>query len=121
MKAIAGIMIILLSVSACNERGGRLGWVADEPVRQDSQESFTACLDNAMRGGHNLSAEEIVYLCEEISGLEDPHYDYVDGEFVPGNEFTRCVDDEKSALAALGKDKAQRLARLSCKYPNFKP
>lgn len=86
----------------------------------DSFEKFTytSCLYNAVSANSSLDIDDIRSLCSEAAQVISPTYEFQDNELVPGNEFTICYDKEKSLLESLGEDKADRLAKLSCKYPD---
>lgn len=84
---------------------------------QEAASKYSSCLQRALGGSHNLSAEDIRSLCAEASGVIEPRYKFEDKELVPSNDFTRCYDKEKKELESKGVAQATRLAKLSCKYP----
>lgn len=118
------MIVAAASLSACSDpnRGDWLGFMGDKVVFGSEQEGYVACLTYAMRGDHNLTADEIRSLCEEVAGVTNEHWLYDDDadELVPGNEYTRCIQEEEKALQSLGEERAARLAKLSCKYPEYK-
>jgi hypothetical protein len=124
MIRILSILAVAGSLVACSEsdRYGLSGFLGQTPDFASEQDGYVACLTYAMRGNHNLTAEEIRSLCEEIAGVAEEHWVYdADAEdlVVPGNEYTRCVQKEEEELKELGEERAARLAKLSCKYPNY--
>ena len=79
--------------------------------------SYSTCLERGVAGGGRLSAADIRSLCAEAASVINTSYEIKEGELVPSNDFTRCVEKEKSTLEEKGVLQASRLAKLSCKYP----
>ncbi len=115
-KNAMGKLTMVAAISALVVSGCDL--MPQSDGRTNPLESYPACLNNALQGGHGLAAEDIRSLCEEIAGVANPSYKFTDEKMVPSNEFTRCYRDEKKLLEDLGVEDADRLAKLSCKYPN---
>ena len=114
-RQIIIVVFAALVISACDFK----------PLTDDKQSSlnnYQACLDNALQGGHSLTADDIRSLCEEIADVAKLVYKYdADGKrLLPIGEFATCHADEKRRLGELGLSDtdASRLAKLSCKYPD---
>lgn len=82
----------------------------------ESQDTYTSCLKDALKGSHNFTATDVRSLCEEISGTEEPTYKWTEKKMIPDNEFTKCYDKEKVELKALGEKKADKVAKIVCRY-----
>lgn len=109
--------ITLLTISLLAAAGCDLQSTSAPPNRPLT---YSGCLASAVAGGSTLSLSDIRELCSEAAGVIDASYEYKDTGIVPANEFTVCYDAEKKALVALGAERATRLAKLSCKYPDAK-
>jgi hypothetical protein len=79
--------------------------------------TYSSCLLSAVASGGELEAGDIRALCAEATGVGEPTYKYEESRLVPANEFTRCYDSEKKELETKGVAQAERLAKLTCKYP----
>jgi hypothetical protein len=112
--AIVGSLGALLSVGGCDKNAS--------PLFQSSATSYSSCLQRAAAGNTRLTADEIRSLCAESAGVITPTYEFgkAGGPMLPSNDFTRCYDGEKKKLDAKGVVEADRLAKLSCKYPEVK-
>lgn len=93
---------------------------AKQLTSQQSRPTYSGCLQTAVGGAHNLSAEDIRSLCAEAAEVVDAHYEFKGNEMVPSNDFTRCYDKQKKEFEAQKITEATRLAKLSCKYPDVK-
>lgn len=82
----------------------------------ESQDTYLSCLKDAFNGNHNFSAGDVRSLCEEISGTQSPSYTWTEKAAIPSNEFTKCYDNEKVQLKALGDKKAGEVAKIVCRY-----
>lgn len=82
--------------------------------------TYSSCLQAAVAGGTNLSAADIRDLCAEAADVLSPLYKWENEKTVPGDDFTRCYDKEKKDFEAAKVPRADRLAKLSCKYPDLK-
>ena len=106
-------MLPILLITACKETSN-LSFTK-------SPTSYSDCLANAAAGASERPIEELRNLCSEAANVIEPRYKMTDGDIVPSDEFTRCYDAEKKSLeAVISKEKAIRLAKLSCKYPEVK-
>lgn len=79
--------------------------------------SYSECLQRALAGSHNLSANDIRSLCAEAAGIFYTASKFENGKFVPADNFSSCVDKEEKELKSRSVSQAKRLALLSCKYP----
>jgi hypothetical protein len=111
------VVIVALVISGCDFK----------PVTDDQHSylnNYPACLYSALQGAHSLTADDIRSLCEEITGVAELvyHYDTDGTRLLPVGEFMACYVDEEERLGELGLSEADanRLAKLSCKYPNAK-
>ena len=123
MKHIALIIFVAVVLVACS-RGDDdlwLGFLGDEMLHESEQQTYLQCLSAAMQGDTNLSVEDIRELCVEIAGVGNKLYSFDEDseELVPGNDYTKCIEKEEEELAGLGGPRATRLAKLSCKYPEY--
>ena len=84
---------------------------------RDSAKAYSECLQAAVKGTHYLSADDIRSLCAESSGVADTRYKYESGKLVPSNDFTRCYEEEVKLLKTKGVPQAERLAKVSCRFP----
>ena len=82
--------------------------------------TYSSCLLSAVASGGELEAGDIRALCAEATGVGEPTYRYVESRAVPANEFTHCYDSERKELEARGIAQAERLAKLSCRYPEVR-
>ena len=84
----------------------------------EEQYSYIDSLKNSFSGNHNFTASGVRSLCKEISGTENPSYNYRLGKekITPSNKFTICYDKEKKNLQALGNKRAGEVAKIVCRY-----
>ena len=114
-----------LAVSGCDlakDATQKLHKATENPEESVTQQqvSYSDCLITAIRSGSQFSAEDIRSLCAEATNTIDPSYKWDEGELRPSNVFTRCYDAEKRKLVSNHVDGPERLAKLSCKYPDAK-
>jgi hypothetical protein len=76
---------------------------------QANKPTYSSCLLSAVASGGELEAKDIRALCAEATGEQHRP--------VPSDEFTKCHDIQKKELEAKGVTQADRLAKLSCEYP----
>lgn len=108
-KKLFGFTILvafLFILSGCDY----IGLGKDNPV------SYRGCLKESFNGSHNYTAEETRSLCEEITLTAEPFYRFEGGEIVPGDEFTKCYEEEYENLKSKGREDAEEFAKLLCKY-----
>ena len=82
--------------------------------------TYSSCLQQAVAGSTNLSAEEIRSICAETAQVIDASYTWTEQGTIPSNDFTSCYDKEKKLLEESKVSQASRLAKLSCKYLDVK-
>lgn len=112
ISVLAFSIVSLALLTACDS-SGRTGF-------SSPRVTYPGCLANAVAGASNRPVEELRNICAEAANVIEPRYKWVDGGTVPSDDFTRCYDAEKKKLEAIGKNEANRLAKLSCKYPEIK-
>jgi hypothetical protein len=93
---------------------------AKQLTSQQSRPTYASCLQTAVGGSHNLSAEDIRSFCAEAADVVNPNYKYMGNEMVASDDFTRCFDKQKKEFEVQKIAEATRLAKLSCKYPDVK-
>jgi len=84
---------------------------------QGNKLTYSRCLLSAVASGGELEADDRA-LCAEATGVTEPTYKYEQNRMVPSNDFTQCYDTQKKELQAKAVAQADRLAKLSCKYPD---
>ncbi|HTT42171.1 MAG TPA: hypothetical protein VMG33_03810 [Steroidobacteraceae bacterium] len=113
MKASLALFLILgttaLTLCGCDQ--SRVAATRSEPT-------YSNCLLSAVASGGEMEGDDIRALCAEATA--EPTYKSDNGRAVPANDFTRCYEEQKTALEKKSIAEAARLARLSCMYPEAK-
>jgi len=112
LTVLAFSFVSLALLTACDGTG--------HVAVSQSRVTYSECLANAAAGASNRPVEDLRNLCAEAANVIETRYKLADGDIVPSDDFTRCYDAEKKKLDAIGKNEANRLAKLSCKYPEIK-
>lgn len=112
ITVLAFSFVSLALLTACDGTGHIAG--------SQSRVTYSGCLANAAAGASTRPVDDLRNLCAEAANVIEPRYKFADSGMVPSDDFTRCYDAEKKKLEVIGKNEANRLAKLSCKYPEIK-
>lgn len=77
---------------------------AEEKSHDEKAYTYKDCLKDSFLGSHHYTAEETRILCKEIT-TKNLIYEYINGQLMPADEFTKCFEKMKIDVDKKYKDK----------------